>query len=42
MKNSLIMAKSNHTSVDFWMDCPLTEFVMWININNSLIPKKEE
>lgn len=42
MKNSLIMAKSNHTPVDFWMDCPINEFVMWIDINNSLIPKKEE
>ena len=35
-KQCLILARNNHTGVDFWLSRPLAELGRWIESNNAL------
>lgn len=38
----LIMARSNYTSISFWLSLSLIEFIQWIQTNNRLVSRREK
>lgn len=42
MKISMTLAKNTNTPIGFWLDMPVPELRMWIDVNNEVYAPKEQ